>query len=102
MSGIKLEWSPAKTAAHGVTHGVTRGVRFEGARTVFEDAAALLIADPDHAVGEECFMLLGRSSSRRVPVVMHCERSDGAVIRMISARKADWTERAAYTSRQAR
>ncbi|MCC7324136.1 MAG: hypothetical protein IT358_09920 [Gemmatimonadaceae bacterium] len=32
--------------------------------------------------------------------VIHCERGDGAVIRIISARKADRQERAVYAERR--
>ena len=97
MSHLEFEWSPAKAASNVKKHGVS----FEEARTVFEDEEALLIADPDHPVGEERFILLGVSAALRMLVVMHCERGRD-VIRIISARKADRTERAAYISRRSR
>lgn len=93
---IEFEWSPAKAAANARKHGVY----FEKARTVFEDDEALLIPDPEHSIGEERFVLLGVSAALRVLVVVHCERSDGAVIRIISARKADRAERTIYASRR--
>jgi len=97
MSPLEFEWSPAKAASNVRKHGVT----FEEARTVFEDEEALLIPDPEHSVGEERFVLLGISAASRLVVVIHCERGPD-VIRIISARKADRTERAAYISRRAR
>jgi len=97
MSSLEFEWSPAKAASNVRKHGVT----FEEARTVFEDEEALLIPDPEHSVGEERFVLLGISAASRPVVVIHCERGPD-VIRIISARKADRTERAAYISRRAR
>lgn len=95
---IAFEWSPAKAAANARKHGV----HFEEARTVFEDDEALLIPDPEHSIGEERFVLLGVSAALRVLVVVHCERLDGAVIRIISARKADRAERTIYASRRGR
>jgi hypothetical protein len=93
---LEFEWSPAKATANVRKHGV----QFEEARTVFEDDEALLIPDPEHSVGEERFILLGLSAALRVLVVVHGERLDGAVIRIISARKADRAERATYASRR--
>lgn len=95
---LEFEWSPAKAVANARKHGV----HFEEARTVFEDDEALSIPDPEHSIGEERFVLLGLSAALRVLVVVHCERLDGAVIRIISARKADRAERTIYASRRGR
>ena len=97
MSQLEFEWSPVKAASNVKKHGVS----FEEARSVFEDEEALLIPDPEHSVGEERFVLLGVSAASRLVVVIHCERGPD-VIRIISARKADRTERAAYISRRTR
>ena len=97
MSHLELEWSPAKAASNLKKHGVS----FEEARTAFEDEEALLIPDPEHSVGEERFVLLGVSGTSRLLVVIDCERGPD-IIRLISARKAERTERAAYLSRRAR
>ncbi len=97
MSHLAFGWSPAKAASNLTKHGVS----FEGARTAFEDEEALLIPDPEHSVGEERFVLLGVSGTSRLLVVIHCERGPD-IIRLISARKAERTERAAYLSRRAR
>lgn len=97
MSHLAFEWSPAKAVSNVKKHGVS----FEEARTVFEDEEALLIPDPEHSVDEERFVLLGVSAASRLVVVIHCERGPD-VIRIISARKADRSERAAYISRRAR
>ena len=93
---LRFDWDSAKAAANARKHGVT----FEEARTVFEDDDALIIPDPEHSVGEERFVLLGLSSTLRVLVVVHCEREQGAAIRIISARKADRRERDDYASRR--
>lgn len=92
MNSIKFEWNASKAASNIQKHGVT----FEEARTVFFDERARLINDPDHSESEERFILLGFSSSLRVIVVCHCHRSEGNVIRIISARKATATEKKAY------
>jgi len=62
----------------------------------FPDERALLIDDPDHSADEERFVLLGLSSSLRLLVVAHCDRSAGKVIRIISARKATVEEERHY------
>ena len=92
MNSIKFEWEASKAASNVEKHGIT----FEEARTVFFDERARLINDPDHSESEDRFILLGFSSSLRVIVVCHCYRSEGNVIRIISARKATATEKKAY------
>ena len=89
---LRFEWDPKKAATNLRKHGV----RFEDAQTVFEDENAKLIDDPDHSEEEDRFILLGLSSSLRLLVVCHCYRSEGNVIRMISARKAEGHERNSY------
>jgi uncharacterized DUF497 family protein len=52
--------------------------------------------DEDHSSVEERFLMLGMSSQARLLIVCHCEREQGGVIRIISARKATPRERAFY------
>lgn len=92
MSSIKFEWEESKAAGNIKKHGVS----FREARTVFFDERALLINDPDHSENEDRFILLGLSSSLRVLIVCHCYRSEGNVIRIISARKATIQESKVY------
>ena len=92
MSFLRFEWDPAKAIANVRKHGVS----FEDAQTVFSDERARLIDDPDHSQDEERFVLLGLSSSLRLLVVAHCYRSEGGVIRIISARRATRTEERSY------
>jgi uncharacterized protein len=92
VSSLRIEWDPRKAEVNRRKHGVT----FEDAQTVFYDERARLIDDPDHSDEEERFVLLGLSSSLRLLVVVHCYRSDGNLIRIISARKADREEQRFY------
>ena len=84
MSTLRFEWDGRKAAANLKKHGVG----FEEAKSVFVDERAKLIDDPDHSEDEERFVLLGLSSALRLLLVCHCYRSEGNVIRIISARKA--------------
>jgi len=81
---LRFEWAPAKAEANARKHGVT----FNDAQSVFADDRARLIDDPDHSNDEIRFVLLGLSYSLRLVVVVHCYRSEGNIIRIISARKA--------------
>lgn len=92
MDALRFEWDPAKAGLNQKKHGVS----FEEAQSVFSDERARLIDDPDHSDDEERFILLGPSSSLRVLVVVHCYRSQGNTIRIISARKATREEQRYY------
>ena len=95
MPELRFEWDEAKNAANKRKHGVF----FVEAQSVFYDERALLIGDPDPIHGEDRFILLGLSEALRTLVVCHCYRRRGSVIRIISARKADRSERAEYERR---
>lgn len=95
MSELQFEWDERKSRENELKHGVS----FQEAQTAFSDDNALLISDPDHSDGEERFLLLGLSSALRNLVVCHCYRRSGDVIRIISARKANRTERNRYEQR---
>ena len=90
METLTFEWNEAKNAANLRKHHVS----FEEARTVFSDEYARLIHDPDHSDEEDRFILLGMSANLRVLIVSHTYRDD--TIRIISAQKADKSEREQY------
>jgi hypothetical protein len=92
VSDLRFEWDENKDRANRKRHGVS----FQEAQTVFLDENARLIDDPDHSVDEARFLILGLSSALRVLIVCHCVRESGNVIRIISARKANRSERSAY------
>ncbi len=93
MDELRFEWDENKNIINQKKH---EGVTFEEAETVFTDIQARLIPDPEHSEGEERFILMGMSSRFRILLVCHCERDNGNTIRIISAQKADRSERKQY------
>lgn len=71
-----------------------RGLSFEEARTVFEDPYSITERDEANSDFEERFVTIGLSLISRVLFVVHTERAER--IRIISAREATPSERAAY------
>lgn len=92
MSTLRFEWDEHKAVLNASKHGVT----FDEAKSVFADEHAKLIDDPDHSADEERFVLLGLSGALRLLLVCHCYRSEGHVIRIVSARKATRRESKSY------
>ena len=70
--------------------------RLEEAQSIFYDEYARQFFDDEHSEDEERFLLLGLSNQSRLLMVCHCERADGDIIRIISARKATRQERNHY------
>jgi uncharacterized DUF497 family protein len=89
---MRFEWDTVKAAANAKKHKVS----FEAAKTVFYDDFAVQFFDEQHSSDEDRFLLLGMSSDTRLLLVCHCEREDGDVIRIISARKATENEARYY------
>ena len=89
---MRFEWDPSKAASNAKKHKIT----FEVAKTVFYDDFAVQFFDEEHSHAEDRFLLLGMSSDARLLLVCHCEREDGDVVRIISARKATETEAQYY------
>jgi uncharacterized protein len=89
---MRFEWDSAKASANVKKHHVS----FEEAQTVFYDDFAIQFFDGEHSEDEERFIMLGMSSGARLLVVCHCERGDGDVIRILSARKATRNEAKFY------
>lgn len=89
---IKFEWDEAKSVANHKKHQIT----FEEAKSIFFDEFGVQFFDEDHSAEEERFLMLGMSSGAKLLLVCHCERDQGAAIRIISARKATKRESAFY------
>ena len=92
MDELRFEWDPRKNSANKRKHRVA----FEEAQSAFKDENAMQFFDPDHSEDEDRFILLGMSIRLRVVVVCHCYRENDLVIRIISARKADPSEKQDY------
>ncbi len=87
---FRFEWDAAKAEANLRRHWV----HFRDAVTAFADPLSVTIADPAHSEREERLLLLGRSASGRLLVVVHTERAE--VVRIISARSASRRENRKY------
>ncbi len=96
----RFEWNPAKAVANRRKHGVS----FETALRVFADPVALTIAERIEN-GEQRWQTLGCVEGHVILLVAHTlrEEDEGGqvieVIRLISARTADRTERRRYEQR---
>ncbi len=93
MHDLTFEWNSRKAAENRRKHRVS----FEEAKSAFLDENARVIADSDNSADEDRFILLGLSIQLRLLVVVHCYRESENVIRIISARKADPSERRQYS-----
>jgi hypothetical protein len=87
---MQFEWDPKKAARNLRVHKVS----FEEAATALEDELSLSGDDPYHSVVEARQITFGISSTGRLLVVSHMERS--GCIRIISARVATRVERKLY------
>ncbi len=89
-----FEWDPRKAEANAAIHGVS----FDEAVTVFLDTNALDGPDLQHSNTERRFLRLGRTVDGRLLMVAYTLRrsGDAETIRLISARRASRSERAAY------
>jgi uncharacterized DUF497 family protein len=89
---IMFEWDLPKASANLKKHQIS----FEEAKSVFYDEFAVQFFDEEHSSEEERFLMLGMGSGAKLLIICHCEREHGAVIRIISARKATKRESAFY------
>ena len=72
MHGIAFEWDQRKDSANLRKHGVG----FADASTVFDDPLSITIPNPDHALDEERFVIVGMSSKRSLLIVVHTIRGE--------------------------
>lgn len=85
-------WDDVKAKVNIHKHGIS----FEESKSVFFDSNARLIADPEHSLEEERFLILGMSENLNLLIVCHCYLEDENTIRLISARKATKNEVKTY------
>ena len=89
---IKFEWNDSKAAVNLKKHQVS----FEETKSLFFDEFGVQFFDDDHSFEEERFLMLGMRSGAKLLIVCHREWQQGAVIQIISARKASKRESAFY------
>lgn len=87
---MEFEWDAAKARDNEAKHNVT----FVEATEVFADSLSSTAPDPDHSLGEERFVIFGRTLGGRYLVVAFTDR--GGRLRIISAREMTRRERQAY------
>ncbi len=80
---LLFEWDDKKAEKNRNKHGVS----FEEAKTVFSDPLSITIYDEEHSsIGEDRWVMLGKSVKNRYLIVVHCERDER--IRILTARPA--------------
>lgn len=90
---FRWEWDEIKNVSNFKKHQVW----FEEAQTIWADSQSLEFFDSDHSfINEERFIRIGHSGSNKLLLVVFCEKAGGAIIRIISARKASLNERKEY------
>jgi uncharacterized protein len=86
---MNFEWDLDKQRTNRRKHGI----ELADAVAVFQDCQAVTVEDPAH--DEQRFVTIGLDAFGRVLVVVYAYR-EPETIRLISARKADATERKQY------
>ena len=89
---MKFEWDEDKNLSNFRKHGIW----FEEAQTLWSDESSFEFFDPEHSENEDRYIRMGYSSVHSLLLVVFCERADGDVIRVISARQASAKERWQY------
>lgn len=89
---MKFEWDDKKAAVNLQKHGIS----FELAITVFDDPLALIAPDEKHSNDAEAREWIIGLSDNDILVVIFTRRRAGKVYRLISARKANRSERKIY------
>ena len=89
---ITFKCAPAKANSNKRKHGLS----FDEAQSVFFDEFAVQFFDEENANTENRFLMPGFSDEACLLLICHCERDQGNVIRIISARKATKTEATYY------
>lgn len=87
----EFEWSDEKAEANLEKHGVA----FEEAEEAFDDSFAYIFDDEEHWEDETRELLIGYSKRNRLLFISFVQRAPN-LIRIISARLADRSERKKY------
>jgi uncharacterized DUF497 family protein len=89
LPSVEAEWDPAKARSNLAKHGIS----FADADSIFDDQFAISLPSTS-LEGEERFVAIGADSFGRILVVTYTYRRSR--IRMISARRANRSERRQY------
>ena len=87
---MHFNWEADKAKHNCRNHGVS----FLEAVTVFGDPLSKTVADPDHSLVEDRYIIVGCSEKGRLLMVAHTDRANE--IRIISARELTRRERRQY------
>lgn len=85
---MRFEWDERKNRGNFRKHGIW----FEEAQTVWTDDQGVEFFDPEHSETEDRFIRIGHATGLRLLLVVFCEREEGEVTRIISARQATTKE----------
>lgn len=88
---LNFEWDDNKAQTNLDKHGVS----FDEAKTVFDDALALIFDDPTHSFGEQREIIIGYSDQNRLLLVCFTEINNN-LIRIFSSRLTTKKERQDY------
>jgi uncharacterized DUF497 family protein len=94
-----FDWDPIKAKQNLQKHGIS----FERAAKVFLDPFAISIYGDDHSEKEDRWITIGAEANEVLLIVVHTFRGSDiktAVVRIISARKADHEEAQQYHERR--
>ncbi|MBI5825611.1 MAG: BrnT family toxin [Chloroflexi bacterium] len=94
-----FDWDPVKARQNLQKHGVS----FERAARIFKDQFAISIYDDEHSENEDRWVTIGAEANEVLLVVIHTFRGtdvQSAIVRIISARKADREEAQQYHERR--
>jgi hypothetical protein len=89
---MRFEWDENKNRTNFRKHGIW----FEEAQTIWTDVASREFFDPDSSDFEDRYIRIGHSLTPKLLLVVFCERAEGEMIRIISARKATKKEANTY------
>ena len=89
------EWDEEKYFSNYLKHWI----RFEDAKEVWADPFSIENEEAEHPEHEVRFNRIGHSQLKGILFVVFCERKNGDVIRIISARRATKFERTKYERR---
>jgi uncharacterized DUF497 family protein len=92
LEGQVFEWDKTKYKINVEKHGIT----FEEAATVLIRSDTDIVEDDENSIDEERFIALGFSEEIRMLIVCYCERGEGEIVRIFSARKATKHEQKSY------